>query len=257
MRPHAHIPYEKIWELQDILNANRINLEIYINSKVLDQLSPSEIISVRNLLRYTPEITVHAPFMDLSPGAVDSRVRAVTIERFKTTIDVALGLEAKAVVFHSGYEKWKYGLRVDIWLEESLKTWRELLGYLERDMLICIENIFEDEPSNLRMLMEEMNSSNMGLCFDSGHFNLFSKVSLKAWLSETLPYIRELHLHNNDKTSDQHAPLGKGTFDMAYLLDAIGERPCIYTIEAHRPEDFFESLRWLEEFRASRLRSSA
>jgi sugar phosphate isomerase/epimerase len=243
--PHAHIPYEKLNTYKELLRNHRINLEIFINSRVLDTTTPSEIISTIKNLDYLPEITIHGPFMDLSPGAVDSKIRIVTIDRFKATIDIALAIDAKAVVFHSGYEKWKYGLRVDLWLEESLKTWREMLSYAG-GLLICIENIFEDEPSNLRLLMENLDSPDIGLCFDTGHFNLFSKVSLKDWLGETLQYIRELHLHNNDRTSDQHASIGKGTFDMAGLLNAFEGRPCIYTIEAHRPEDYFESLRWLE-----------
>jgi len=39
-------------------------------------------------------------------------------------MEIAELLAPKIVVFHSGYEKWKYGHRVDIWLEESLTTWR-------------------------------------------------------------------------------------------------------------------------------------
>ena len=45
---------------------------------------------------------------------------------------------------------------------------------------IAIENIFEDEPENLRLLMEEMGNKNFGICFDSGHFNLFLKYHLKT-----------------------------------------------------------------------------
>jgi len=45
---------------------------------------------------------------------------------------------------------------------------------------IAIENIFEDEPQNLKMLMENMNSENSGICFDTGHFNLFSRCRSKT-----------------------------------------------------------------------------
>ena len=33
---------------------------------------------------------------------------------------------------------------------------------------IAIENIFEDEPQNLRLLMEKMGNNSFGICFDSG-----------------------------------------------------------------------------------------
>lgn len=253
MRPHAHIPYEKIDIHSDLLNKYRINLEVYISSHIIDTVKFNEILSLKDKLNYNPELTIHAPFMDLSPGAVDSLVRKVTVERFLRVVDIAQALDVRAVVFHSGYEKWKYGLRIDPWLEGSIKTWREIIARVDGRFPLLIENIFEDEPTNLRLLMEEIDDPNFGLCFDTGHFNLFSKVSLEEWLSQTLPYIKELHLHNNDRTSDQHYPLDEGTFNMVELLETIKDRPCIYTIEAHRPEHFLKSLKWLEEFRASRV----
>ena len=60
--------------------------------------------------------------MDLSPGAVDSKVRAVTIERFSQIFNIAETLKPKVIVFHSGYEKWKYASKIDLWLEGSLIT---------------------------------------------------------------------------------------------------------------------------------------
>lgn len=250
MRPHAHIPYEKIKTHRELLNELKINLEVYISSSILDNVELKEIISLRERLDYAPELTIHAPFMDLSPGAVDSLVRKVTLERFSAIVEIAGGVGAKAVVFHSGYEKWKYGLKIEPWLEGSKQTWQEILERVSGRFLVLIENIFEDEPSNLRLLMEEIKASNFGLCFDTGHFNLFSRVTLKEWLSQTLPYIKELHLHNNDRTADQHYPVSDGTFDMMELFEIIGDRPLIYTIEAHNPEHFIKSLRWLERFRA-------
>jgi hypothetical protein len=45
--------------------------------------------------------------MDLSPGALDSKVKALTVERFTHIVDVAQVLSPEVVVFHSGYEKWR------------------------------------------------------------------------------------------------------------------------------------------------------
>jgi len=63
--------------------------------------------------------------MDLSPGAVDNKIKEVTLVRFNQVFDIAEELCPASIVFHSGYEKWKYAFRVDIWLEESLKTWEK------------------------------------------------------------------------------------------------------------------------------------
>lgn len=190
--------------------------------------------------------------MDLSPGAVDSGVREVTIRRFSHVLDIASILRPKAVVFHSGYEKWKYALKPEIWLEKSLLTWKPLN---ERAALmgvkIAIENIFEDEPTNLTLLMEAMDSPNFGICFDTGHFNLFSKVSLETWMDALESHILELHLHDNDQGSDQHHPIGEGTFDFERFFRLLGKRNCLFTIEAHSKEDVLTSVANLRRLRAT------
>ncbi len=155
------------------------------------------------------------------------------------------------MVFHSGYEKWRFGLRPDIWLEGSLITWNEVLSSASgMDAKIAIENIFEDEPHNLKLLMKELGSERFGLCFDAGHFNLFSKTPLSDWLGELLPHIKELHLHDNLRDNDTHLPIGEGTFDFETLFKAVSglsPRP-LYTIEAHSPEDVLKGMERFNEF---------
>ena len=116
---------------------------------------------------------------------------------------------------------------------------------------IAIENIFEDEPENLTMLMEAMNSANFGLCFDTGHFNLFSKVPLDIWMSSLKTHIIELHLHDNDRTSDQHLPVSEGTFDFKGFFGLLGGRDCIYTLEAHSTQSVLASMKALQVFTGS------
>src|SRR4030042_2441699 len=186
--PHIHVPYHRIEDYLQFIKENRINLEIYFSSHALDQLNDTDIIRLKERLDYHPSFTIHAPFMDLSPGAVDSKVRAVTLERFSYIFDIAEILKPEAIVFHSGYEKWKYTLKIDIWLEKSVMTWRALLKRaVDMGLKIVIEKIFEDEPTNLRLLMEGIHSENFGICFDTGHFNLFSKISLDEWLRQLKP----------------------------------------------------------------------
>jgi sugar phosphate isomerase/epimerase len=247
--PYIHVPFDRIDDYRHFIEEHRINLEVYFSSRTLDCLRDSDIMELKEKFAYTPSFTIHAPFMDLSPGAVDEKVRAVTIGRFSHIMDIAEIMAPKSVVFHSGYEKWKYALKVDLWLEKSMETWAPL-SRRARDMglKIAIENIFEDEPSNLRLLMDEMGSDHFGICFDTGHFNLFSKIPLAGWLGLLMPYIHELHLHDNNRTSDEHLAIGKGTFDFAALFSFLKERELIYTIEGHTPEDVLESIERLNKY---------
>ena len=244
--PHVHIPFQRIPEYISLIAERRLNLEIYFNADCLDALTLADLSRARADLSYGPSLSFHAPFMDLCPAAIDSRIREATIARFTQIFDVAEVLRPKAIVFHSGYEKWKYSLSVSPWLENSVELWTPFIERAKRlGMTIAIENIFEDEPSSLRMLMEAAGSEHFGICFDTGHFNLFSTVPLETWLCELGKYIVELHLHDNDRSADQHLPIGEGVFDFEKLFEALRGRECINTIENHAPDRVLLSLQRL------------
>lgn len=246
---HVHIPYQRVEEHINLLKREGLSPEIYFSSSSLDTITEKDIISLKEKLDYSPSLSIHAPFMDLSPGAVDSKVREVTISRFSSILDIAEILKPVSIVFHSGYEKWKYAHRIDVWLEGSMMTWPELIKRAAKlGVRIAIENIFEDEPSNLHFLMRELHSANFGLCFDTGHCNLFSKVPLAEWLDMLSPFIFELHLHDNDKTFDSHLPIGDGTFDFDLFFMRLKDIDCLYTIEAHTPERVIKSIERLVLF---------
>lgn len=246
---HVHIPYPRLGEHLNLVKENKLNLEIYFPSSALDALGHDDIKRLKDKLDYGPSLSIHAPFMDMSPGAVDSKVRVATIERFSCIIDIAEILAPEAIVFHSGYEKWRYAHRVDIWLEGSIITWKPIIERAATiGVKIAIENIFEDEPSSLHLLMKELYSEYFGLCFDTGHCNLFTKMPLEEWMKSLKPYIYELHLHDNDKTFDQHLPIGDGTFDFNKLFAELKGNNCIYTIEAHTPEKVMKSMERLKRY---------
>ncbi len=250
--PHVHIPFQRIPEYFDFIRKKELDLEIYFGSDVLDAVTPDEVRAAKDKLGPDASLSVHAPFMDLSPGAVDSKVRAATVERFSRVLDVAEVLRPEAIVFHSGYEKWKYALKVDLWLEKSLETWRPLNERAAGiGVRVAIENIFEDEPSNLGLLMEAMASENFGVCFDTGHFNLFSRVPLEEWMDALNPHIVELHLHDNNKQADQHLAMGEGVFDFGSFFALLQNKDCVYTLEAHTPEAVLRSVEYLRRLRGT------
>lgn len=243
--PHLHVPFQQLPEHIGFIKRNRANLEVYFGGAALDSLSSTDIRKLKGMFDYNPSLSIHAPFMDLSPGAVDSKVREATMSRFHQVFEIAGILCPRVIVFHSGYEKWKYALNMDVWLEKSLLTWQPLnKTACEVGAKIAIENIFEDEPSNLKLLMESMDSANFGVCFDTGHFNLFSKTSIEDWMAALNPYIVELHLHDNDGTSDQHLPMGEGNFDFRRFFALLEKQDCIHTLEAHSKEHVLRSLQY-------------
>jgi len=247
--PQVHVPYHRIGEFLPFLRKHHINLELYFSACTLDALKDSDIKELRNGLDYNPSLTIHSPFMDLSPGAEDLKVRAITLERFSHVFDIAAILTPEVIVFHSGYEKWKYALKVETWIENSMQIWRELVQRAsEMGIKIAIENIFEDNPENLRLLMEAIPSEHFGLCFDTGHFHLFSKISLAEWLNQIRSHILEIHLHDNTGKADDHLAIGDGNFDFAALFAELRDITPVYTIEARSKEDVLRSIEQLNKY---------
>ncbi len=189
--------------------------------------------------------TVHAPFMDLNPGAVDPAVQKITRHRFDQSLDAAALLGARVVVFHPGYDRWRYGGQQRLWIDQNLEFWPPLLKKAERlGIRMALENIFEEQPDTLVELLEAIDSPWLGHCFDCGHWNLFSTVALEDWLEALGERLIHLHLHDNRGERDAHLPIGEGDIPFQRLFEYLRtlKRPPTMTLEAHDPEDALTSL---------------
>lgn len=230
----------------DYVLEKRINPEIYFSGRALDSCREGDLRMLSETLQGEGlSITLHAPFMDLSPGGVDSRIKAATIERLKQTLTVASFFSPRMVTFHPGYNKWFFDGNVGLWLESSISTWRPIVEEAAAlGIPLALENIFEEEPSGLEQLISTINSPNLGFCFDTGHFNLFSTVGMEDWFGSLGARMSEVHLHDNRKQADDHLPVGDGEIDFVLFRKLIHRYRVspIYTIEPHRVEDVERSL---------------
>jgi sugar phosphate isomerase/epimerase len=245
-RIQVNIPYRMLLENLDFVVDKELNPEIYFNGEALDSYRKDDLVKINTALRQKGlSITLHAPFMDLSPGGVDAKIKKATIERLNQTLEVAAFFHPQIVIFHPGYNKWFFDGNVELWLENSLKTWSPIVTKVEKmGIPIALENIFEEEPSSLKKLISAINSPYFNFCFDTGHFNLFSTVYMNGWFDSLGKYIKEVHLHDNFKKSDDHLPIGDGEFDFDLffrLITHYGVDP-IYTIEPHEVEHLERSL---------------
>ncbi len=227
-----------------------VGTEIYFSNDAVDQANPQDVKALSELLKNEGIVcTVHAPFMDLSPGGVDRTIRAITKDKLKKSVDMANILHAKGIVCHGGYNKWFFDGRWQVWLDKSVDTWDAVLKDAGGDVPVMIENVFEEEPSTLMELFGHFRDRNLYFCFDSGHFNLFSTVSLEDWLIPLTVRIREMHLHDNHGTSDDHLPVGTGTFPFRDLKRLVSRLDGIlYTSEIHDKAYATESIKKLKEF---------
>jgi len=189
--------------------------------------------------------------MDLNPGAVDEKARELTIFRLSQVIELVPYFHPRAIVFHPGYDRWRYDDNVDLWLKNSLVTWKPLIERAETlPVRIALENVFDENPTPLRRLLDAVDSPLLGYCMDVGHGHLFSKVPLVEWIEVLGPRLMEIHLHDNHRQADEHLPLGRGNIDFSEIFSVIQGKKLhpIYTIEPHEIEQLAPSLTALEKY---------
>lgn len=251
---HINVPYSMLLHRADFAIKNRIHPEIYFSAEDLDACQEKDAKQLAETLRQSGlEITFHGPFMDLSPGGVDKRIKEVTLDRFTKVIELALLFKPRAIVFHPGYEKWKFDGNVKLWLESSLQTWKPLVKDAEElGLTLAIENVFEESPDPLKSLLEEIDSTHFRFCFDTGHYHAFtlSKTPLSDWFEALGKYTVEVHLHDNHRETDEHLPVGEGNFDFDQffkLLSQYGLKP-IYTLEPHEEAHLWRGLEAVKKY---------
>jgi sugar phosphate isomerase/epimerase len=249
---HVNVPYSMLLRRIEFAIEKRIHPEIYFSGEDLDTYRDTDAKPLAEALQQEKlETTFHAPFMDLSPGGVDRKIKEVTLERFSKVIELSQLFKPKAIVFHPAYEKWKFNGNVTLWLESSLQTWNPLVEEARaRGLTLAVENVFEESPDTLALLLRRIDSPHFRFCFDTGHHHVFSKVPLPVWFDTLGEYLCEVHLHDNHRESDEHLPIGEGGFDFDALFTLLSQRDLhpIYTIEPHEEEHLFRGLKALKKY---------
>jgi sugar phosphate isomerase/epimerase len=237
---HIHVPYTSLNEHFDFIRQHRYDLEIYVSAAALDQITKPDLEKLIERLDWRPALTLHAPFLDLNPGALDPLVRSATQVRFRQFLNVAAIVKPRAAVFHAAYDKWRYNGQQEIWLNNSIDTWQMVMETTSKiGLRVAVENVFDDNPEALQMLMEKISSPDFGFCFDTGHFNLFSSVPMERWFEMLGNRLVEVHLHDNEGAADSHWAIGRGAVDFEKFFSLMSSRAPlpVFTIEAHDKDD--------------------
>ena len=246
---HVALPWHVMEKYFEAVYSTGLNLEFGLSGSVLDSVKPGEFERIRDLMKNKGlSCTLHAPFMDLSAGALDSRILEITRLRFRQAMDVAEILKPRCVVFHTGFSKHHYSGYSEYWLRESIETWEIVMQHAEKlELKVAVENVFDTDPSMLKKIISSVPHPLLGFCLDAGHINVFSEVALEEWLYELGDKIFETHLHDNNGKFDEHIGIGMGNFDFQSffkLLWCNGTRP-VLTIEGSTPEAVKESIGYL------------
>jgi len=250
----VNIPFRMLVESYlDLFTANRINPEIGLDTDALDNFTKSDFKRIAaSISSYRPRITLHGPFIDLSAGSKDPRIREVTRQRLSQILGLIPIFKPVTVVCHAGYDAKRYAFFREEWTQNSLDMWSWFAGQLNtQGVRLMLENVYEKDPKDLLVLVKELKRVNAGVCLDIGHLWSFGQSTPELWLDTLGDYIGQFHLHDNDRTFDQHLGMGSGSIDFEPVWRHIRskkETPPVITLEPHEKEDLLDSLEYLEPY---------
>lgn len=178
---------------------------------VLDDASLcEEIITIYKSAPLPTLLTSHGDFFDVLIFSDDKEIRKISARRIRESLDIARKVGAESVIFHTNHNPLlKAEIYVQNWLRRNADFWDEILGEY-KDLNIYMENMFDDSPEMLGMLSKELcHHANYGVCFDYAHAAL-TNVPCRDWAKVLSPYIKHVHINDNDLVSDLHLAVGDG-----------------------------------------------
>lgn len=159
--------------------------------------------------------TLHGAFLDVTVFSEDAKIRQVSDYRVEQSLKIAGELGAAGVVFHTNYipnflqKAYRNG-----WVEKNAEYWAGKAAAYPH-LNIYMENMFDTDFRLLAQLGEQLRSiPNFGICFDYAHAHVFGEVwQIEEWVKALAPFVRHIHINDNDFISDSHLALGDGKID--------------------------------------------
>jgi sugar phosphate isomerase/epimerase len=241
-------PYLQAGYLEKFLHRG-LNPEIGLDAYSLGHYRPGDFRRAALAFHVTGRrITLHGPFQDLAPGALDDGVLAASRRRLRQAFGYLSVFRPVAVVCHLGYEARHYLGDQERWLARSAATWKELAALAApHGVTVMLENVHETEPELFLEVLGRVGASNLQVCFDLGHLLAFSTGDFPRWLETLAPVIGQLHLHDNQGNHDSHLALGTGRVPLRETLGYLARLGCrpLITLEPHQEGSLDPSLDYL------------
>lgn len=157
--------------------------------------------------------TIHGAFLDVTIHSYDPLMRDVSKKRVCQSMEIANRMGVRGIVFHTGrllgYREQGY---LDHWEEVNADFFTELAMKYPKQQ-IFMENMFDEAPDILAGFAKRMQGiENFGICLDYAHAAI-SGCPTEEWVEMLAPYIRHMHINDNDLKNDQHRPVGSGQID--------------------------------------------
>jgi len=174
--------------------------------------------------------SVHAPIngVDLSTPYLDRKEQ--TINLLLNTLEYCGAIGCLTMVLHPNHSD-SLPIGREAVRKNSVEALKGLINKTEDlGVKIALENMidkgggrFGSRVADLREIIEDVESSSLGICFDTGHTNLLSSrdVSQEKEIAQAGEYLWTLHMHDNDGKEDRHWAPGDGNIDWSQVIRSL------------------------------------
>jgi sugar phosphate isomerase/epimerase len=165
---------------------------------------------------------VHAPLSDVNIGSVHEPMRIAAVDEIKQAVMMCRQLEIPLVTIHPGFVQGIAFLNKARALEKTKESVKEIAAYaMDQSVTVVVENL----PANINAtctqaaeLLEAIEGSGLGICFDMGHANTAGQMDEMLKLVDRF---KNVHLHNNDGQWDQHNRVDDGSSDLSKVVSVL------------------------------------
>jgi len=197
-----------------------------------DKLQKERQIILDALSSYNFGVLAHMPWY-FSVAHPYSSIQEAINREFCRAFDTAVAFGAKKVTMHS--EFLPSGIQ-----ERQVHTAKtiENVGKLHKEaqargLELLVEN-FNASSFSIKDFKQLFSEVDIGMTFDVGHAFTSDGEGMENYLAQFKKRVKHVHLHDNDRRTDQHLPLGAGKVDVAR---AVKELKAFYdstiTLEVH------------------------
>lgn len=224
--------------------------DFFMSTVLDDEEKKKELIEFyKSLPRDRSKDTLHGAFLDVALHSSDARIREVSELRVRQSMDIAKELGIRGVVFHTNMiANFKDQVYMENWVKTNATFYKKILTEYP-GIYIFVENMFDFDPDMLLELAKELKEEPyFGVCLDYAHAAI-SKVPAKEWLEVLKPYIKHMHINDNDLKNDMHMALGKGSIDYKEYAKLMNENVMDVSVlvEVSKLEDQEVSLKYMKE----------
>jgi len=165
---------------------------------------------------------IHAPLSDVNIGSVYEPMRKAALGEVEQNIVMCRKLNIPLLTVHPGFVQGVAFLNRAQTVERTKESLKEIARLSrEHSVKVVVENL----PANINgtctqaaELMEVVEGTGLGICFDMGHANTAGQLDEFLKLVDRFGNV---HLHNNEGQWDQHNKVDEGSADLRKVMSVL------------------------------------